>query len=612
MDKMHVVLKYAKKYQDWIVAALVLVIGLASWYLATSRVSKETVANKKKIDDYFKKARALQSKPNHPNPTFHTAVEDIIKYRREKILKAWEVIWQRQGEHDFAWPQGLTQRFRDHVKDLRPIETEGMNPANEFPDVGRNEEYRSYIGRELPKLAEIVQASWKVDPAELGSEARPSVGGSRFGGVTRGEGGRGSLQAEEDDAIVFWDPEDQKQIVLTHFHWPERAPKLFEILYAHEDYKILEALLNVIAQTNGPVAARHNAVITDIRSLKIGKRVLQDGTGGRFGAIALPEQGAGTGPGGLGEGGGLQGAPTPAPLSTPGSNAGGVMQPGGEGVPGVEGEGGGLGESEASALQNRYVDKNYLPLPASKLKEIAEQQSAPDDIYLAIAKRMPVLIHLVMDERKIPELLINCANYSIPIEVRQVRVSQDPARAGQLALDFASEGSSGSSGYRDGGRNFSPSGGNTSSSVSATHDYKVHVQIYGIVYIYNPVNEKLIWKEGTPGAAPEGGRPKNDTPAPAIDPTTTTAGNTGQPGDAASNAQTAAAATTPAAGNGSTDNGAAVNGAAAQDPPAAAGQNPAPAAKAGAPAAPAKGGPANSTGGDAPAAAAPPPPAAGS
>jgi hypothetical protein len=256
---------------------------------------------------------------------------------------------------------------------------------------------------------------------------------------------------------------------------------------------------------------------------------------------------------------------------------------------------GGMGGMESLLARDpaemRYVDEKYQPLPASRLRGALTSRS-PEDALLAVAKRMPVRIRVGIDQRKLNVFLAQCGNAKLPLEVRQVRINRPPAPVGGMGgYGMAGGGGPGYGGFGSGGMagGFSGSGdggyggggfgglggfsalggggampgggfgstageGYTTPGVmgggrlgaapgSVTADASVDpnmidVEVYGIVYIYNPVNVNQLNPDvsGGGGAAPAEGTP----------PTTEAAGQ----GVPAAPASPAEAATSPAAAPG--------------------------------------------------------------
>ena len=110
-----------------------------------------------------------------------------------------------------------------------------------------------------------------------------------------------------------------------------------------------------------------------------------------------------------------------------------------------------------------------------------------------------------MDQRKINLLLVQCANSPLTVEVRQVRVNPDLAGAGTSRSSSSYEGN-----YSGTGLNFEGSdnligtqgtGLPGSGEMDSDFAYDVTVEIYGIIYIYNPVDEAILGGEEDTTAA---------------------------------------------------------------------------------------------------------------
>jgi hypothetical protein len=213
---------------------------------------------------------------------------------------------------------------------------------------------------------------------------------------------------------------------------------------------------------------------------------------------------------------------------------------------GLEGEEGGAyveGTGEDPA-DGRYVDMENNKLTGEKLRGTTGGEAGAQQAKMAVAKRIPVQMRLVIDQRKIPKLLVECGNSPLTVEVQQMRVNPTGGsrrRGGEdgmaPALDQAS-----------GGR----------------VDY-VPVELYGIVSVYNPVDytalgvEQSETEEGAEEGTEEG--------------TEEVADDGTQPADAAPGtpdaAETGADAGDPAASTEPEDTGPADTDAAAGEPAAA-------------------------------------------
>lgn len=190
--------------------------------------------------------------------------------------------------------------------------------------------------------------------------------------------------------------------------------------------------------------------------------------------------------------------------------------------------------------EGRYVNRNYESLSAAALRAAAVSKN-PDEAYLSVAKRMPVRMSLVMDQRKLNSFIVECGNSPLTVEVRQVRFNRS-ATAGSGASEMGGFGGPGPRGGgegfggnrpfgglgpRPGGEGFGgnppfggPGGGNAGAPLLNPHPWDRPVEIYGIVYIYNPPDTDKLKLAGAAGAsaavpgAPAVNAPT--TPAPAI------------------------------------------------------------------------------------------------
>jgi hypothetical protein len=169
----------------------------------------------------------------------------------------------------------------------------------------------------------------------------------------------------------------------------------------------------------------------------------------------------------------------------------------------------------------RYVDKDLKPLSESDSPPFAE------------FNMMPVCLELIVDQRKLPDILVECANSTMPIDIKLVRYNPAYAKTGILGgsmgggmggmMGSGMGGMSGSSGMGGGGGGSMSGGGSSmpgggpsggmggttgSNALGAATDAlsgfevggkigvygsdAVMVQIVGVIYIYNePDTEQL-------------------------------------------------------------------------------------------------------------------------
>lgn len=609
MDQLKKQLQVIKKYSFWIMCVVVLGLSVTCWYLATSELNKQTTENASSIKTQVSALDSVRSKSPHPNDSTIKGMNSLTSVVADDVVKGWDELANGQ-EKVLKWPETFDKDFQDAVRGLRPIElavsvSAAGEKLSEGLSAGNRKLYQTFIQFELEKnLAKTIGATWKASAQNIsrGSGAAGMPGGGPPGGlsmpssggaggstpsldsgmpVAGGMGGVAGRPNPDDRALVLWKGDNQQEIVSTHFGFiaDTDAPTTLQILYAQEDLWVLQNILGIIKRSNIDASARHEAAIKVIESISIGRTATAlngkitslggdapGGAGGLLGAGGPP--GLGGGPPGMGGGPPGMGGGPPGMGGGPGGAAGGgagAVQPGAQG--GLAGPAKAAGSDLADF---RYVDRDYKPLLGSRLRDaMLGKATNKDDVLLAVAKRMPVRLKLVIDQTKLNVILAECANSPLPIEVRQVRIGKtdDTAGGGIGGMGGgmlggggargggppggmssmpslpggggASGGGAGGPGYGLGGGGSGPevgppggggfglpggmpgagsAGGNTRSSTvssSQTDPSEVKVEIYGIVYIYNPVNRKLLNIDaaaaGAPGTTAGGAAPAGNS-----------------------------------------------------------------------------------------------------
>jgi hypothetical protein len=228
---------------------------------------------------------------------------------------------------------------------------------------------------------------------------------------------------------VHWENQSEVEKWLA---FPGGAPPTsFQVRVRQEDYWVFQALLNIIRATNDP--APYVPWIKRIDRLAIG-------------AQAAPLFAAGLGKGHI---------VSLAPVDAAAEGAAAAA------VPAVE-AGGGDAAQGPTPDEGRYLaaDGTILPVGTSQ-----DQQF----------KRLPIYMKLVMDQREITRLLTECANYPLPVEVRQLRINPD-----MNAEKSAKAGA----------------------SAAPADAFDVTLEIQGIIYLFNPPDPVKLGAPPAEGAAP--------------------------------------------------------------------------------------------------------------
>jgi len=513
MDQIRTALAFVKKQWFWFSCLAICLLTAGMWFWSTSSLKASFQKRHDVIKTTFSEASTLSREAKHPNPTVKEKMDERINNLKNSVRTAWQKQYSEQGEEVFVWPAALP-KLRAVADKLRPVEALGFaegEPVNEKLrlSVSYRSDYANYIRRELPKLAEIVGAVWA-----------PSGGGGDAGGNAGMGAAPGALQPvdgisgdeEEIEPVVLWSTSNQSEIQESRFNWShhhDRSPTTIELLYAQEDFWVLQSLMQIIRETNQGATSPHQkeAVIRRIDFIQLGRNA-SAAVGDTIRFSPRTRSGSGN-PGEMPEGN------EPQPIGPP-QGAGGL----GEGMMGAGGIGGGPGEtamagSSADPAHLRYVDTKYQPIPAEDLRS-ARESTDPELAYLAVAKRMPVRMRVRINQLAIPRFLSACANADLTVEVRQMRMNRSSGQDGS-----GGGGGGGGGGILGGGQpGASPfgategmgaiaGGGMGGASSQDLFPWDVDVEIYGIVYIYNPVDdEKLKYvdeEDVTPDVAQVGG-----------------------------------------------------------------------------------------------------------
>lgn len=507
MDKVKEILALLKKHYFWVLIGVVVVVPVVVWFLATADLRSRFTARQEAIKKRFDELQAIVSNSQHPNDKTIAYVRgllgssDLPQTLKGKVFTAWELLYREQKEKN-QLPGMLGEGFKSEFESLGPNKKE--LPA-EFLEL-----YQSFIDRHLPTLREIVR--WRhpkdesgaggVGPGGRTTMARPP---SPFGRPT-GEAG-GNVETVEMVGVVDWDPASWERI-LAHFNWSVR-PTTHQVVLAQEDLWVYEALLRVIARTNEGATDQHQAAVKRIANLNIGRDAaaafLAAATGGS---------------------GGTEAAASPSAVAMPGGDVSGpIATPGGT-VATPSGTAGAAADTtalEAALLNYRYVDDKGVPLAADAEPPYAE------------FKMMPIQMELVVDQRKISRLLVECANSSMPIQILSVRTRPGEGRplnlaaasgeASGMTAALGGEGAIAPPGHGGGFGGFGGfgaglhRGGEGGGSTGATTDptdptlyWDIPIELKGIIYIYNPPDKSKLGT-GSAGRESEPASDKPETPA---------------------------------------------------------------------------------------------------
>ncbi|MDO4583397.1 MAG: hypothetical protein Q4D62_04760 [Planctomycetia bacterium] len=471
MDKLKVVWRYTRKYGFWVVSLICLLLVSFIWRQVAGSLLSDFDTRKSAIEGEFSNMQSLASAQDQPNAQVVEFKRNALRTQSENVLQSWEQLYNAQKANNI-WPIS-DQRYKRAFEEAADRKRE--TPGYELSDSAK-EYYWQYIRRYLRKIKETYDIK---RPNKEYLESNATLAGNT--GMRPGNTGtmEGGLRDDQMDGIVYWDDVDFKRLE-DRLTWRTR-PSTQRILVAQEDLWVYEALLRIIKETNAGKSA-FNASVKEIYALEIAQDTTEafEKAAGRILKVGEKKS----------EDDGM-------------SMSGSSMQEGME-------------EEEVSEdpefdelFAERYVNSFGKPLSATELKE------APP---FAEFKMMPVRMHLMINQRAISQLLVNCINSSMPVEVLQISINPERGKildVSDLTSSSMGEGGPGTSRsrresrrssrnqemmgvqddggfYSDGmtsGRPGTRDGMSGGRNVSNRGPEDVDLEVLGMIYIFNPPDE---------------------------------------------------------------------------------------------------------------------------
>ena len=536
MDQLVPVIEFLKKNRFWLICGILAGVMIATWFYAAGQMDSDRNSN---LADIKKRQSThgtiMQTVANtgettvaaHPNESSKVGMESEIDAATASVLKAWKMRYDAQAEI-MTWPDEVDEKFVAAFSQFDPPET--------FP-ADKNQSsllsflliYNLQIPKTMNRICSIIGADWKYTsddkdasaPMDQGREGREGDDQGRDGSSPESE----TSVVDDNLIIVSWNEENQDlwHNKLTSFKGRddhklvEQVPSPSQVYMLQQDLWLLEAFFNIIKKVNGAADANDLATIKTIDHLAFGREALT-----QLGDISTPN------------------AQLANAAQTAAESAGNAPPDRAE----LEAEkranrkearaAGAAGDSTTGLIYNnqpayhgRYVNENFEPILADEVRKVLTGAELPEsNLELVVSKRVPVRFACRMDERKIPEFLTACYQWGqdgekpspFIFEVWQVRINRHTPGEGielqganaavttggggrQTAAEKAQELASGvgggagaglEGGEADPNEAAGGSGLSRSEGIETRIDYDVDVEFYGIVKIYNPVNEEML------------------------------------------------------------------------------------------------------------------------
>lgn len=467
MDQLKVLLRRLWKHHFWVLTGLVTLLGVVGWFLSSSALQEQYTKRKGKLENDFKSLDGIRRETNYPNAKVIEAIKQSNGKLRVEVFKAWQVLYDQQKASN-PWPDVLGPEFLAFVNDR-------SRPATAEIPLELRETYQTFIPRYFPKLFSLVNIR---------------------------------AAATSKSGVVDWSEASRKAMQASYSSWVT-TPSSLAVRLAQEDLWVYEALLRIIKDTNAGATEHPNASVKRIDRIEIGAPaadawIHSEAFNVRFG--------------------GKEDNSAEQPAATASAPAGGE--------PAADAAGAADGVTK-KLLDKRYVDEKGKPLAAGAPQPFPE------------FKMMPVRLRLLIEQKRIPSLIVNAANSKMPVEFRVFRLNPDAK--GVITGGGAAASADGATGMGAGMASMGAGlGGGTPAHVGGaggeteerrTDDKddadpaNVTVELYGIIYIFNPpAKERLQTEaEAAASAAAAGAAAAPATPAPATPVPTTPAPATPAP-----------------------------------------------------------------------------------
>ncbi len=475
-----------KKHHFWIVLGVgAVLVPLGLWFYGVSNLKAMTETERRAREQWHSRVNSLRPAA-HPNNKFTEIVLNVQNVNSGHVFDGWSMRYNAQKDLVEKWPSWLTadyqQQIRECIKEGKPI----PSPIRQA--------YLNRIEEEFPKLLrEKIAGNLRRPVQDQSSDMQP---GRQTSGAAAAPGAPGRRSSGRFEGLVAWDAGERQRLANKLGGSWTTPPTHEQMIYTQETLNIYEALIeHIINKANmdeqGRIAPEHHqATIKKIQALLIGRD-----------AEPLPIMGGAA-------------ATVDSPDASADPSSGGEQQ---SQILSGSRSGNRMTEDSPPDGKLRFVDANGKPVP--------DQKAAPP---FAEFRMLPVTMQLVMDHRRIPELLALCANSPLPLEVRQVNVRS-------VRGDGSPTGGSGRQSMSGGDASMGPRRPSTTPTTSQL-DAEVElgptdmmVEIRGVIYLFNAPDRALIGTgtagdeadgEAVPpegeildGPTPEGPSPAGEAPA---------------------------------------------------------------------------------------------------
>ena len=373
MDQVKVILRQLKKHHFWLLVGLAALVGFICWWSGASSLASATSTNRGIVEGSYRSLQEVEGNAHPANQQFAEGVNAKNDELKKQVLAEWQEAFEAQRK-TFSWPALVAEQIAP------------LKPDDPIPDLVRatcrsNEVFVTDL---IEKV--FVTADYRrPKPVPEGAEAE----------AAKGRPGDAKVAPPEEagdpmDGLVVWNT-THRDALEQHYRLMRQpgTPSTLNIRLAQEDIWMLENLAKVIRKTNEGAADVIAVPIKRIDELDVAQWAINDAvrTSPKV-YVDKTATDAASSLGGMGGGAQAEGTAEMSPADREKA-------------------------MDDELLAGRYLGDTGQPLGPADPAPFAE------------FKLMFVRMKLVIDQRKIPELLVNCADAQIPIEVVRLTM-EDP------------------------------------------------------------------------------------------------------------------------------------------------------------------------------------------
>ena len=441
----------------WIVCLCLSSFCVTVWVIASYEIDTKNSRQTAEIENSFQTGEniidiSVAPHPSsvHPNLATESDMLRTIERTKTSVLRAWA---QRRASQEQALQPSQevvskNESFVEYFSKYSPPET---IPADSKIPQSLLKMYQQNIPEIMPRLCQIIGTNWN------------------FSEIDNDETNGDSLKPE----VCIWAEKNQKlwHAKLTDFRNRDdndnvNFPSPSQVVMLEQDLRLLESMFRVVRLTNSMNGKTINA--NDFANIKQIDYVV-------FGREAYAKLGK------------IHEIAT-QPKSDPRRRFGRT----------TENE---IDFENKPAFHARYIDHNGEYLTSSFVKNLFGdgQGLTETNLDLLIAKKVPVRIAMLVDERHIGAFIAACENSVLPFHITQTRVNvHDPNE------EFTLKGKSGKQTAQSRKRRMDPGVAGVGDDnkpdskkrrfgpVESRTSYDVNVEFYGYAKIFNPVNEQRL------------------------------------------------------------------------------------------------------------------------